>query len=283
MSLKIERATSTGFCFGVERAVAMLEEATRSRGGLETLGAVVHNRQVLRRLESLGVCVVGSVAEVEGDTVAISSHGVGPLVIKEIRQRGINIIDTTCPFVKRAQVAARRLTEAGFYTVIYGDASHPEVKGILGWAGGKGKATLANAFLREGDELPRHLGVLSQTTQIPANFAHFVRNVIDVALVKDSELRIIDTLCHDIRKRQESALKLAGEVDLVLVVGGHNSANTRHLVELCSQITDTCLVETATEIEPSWLEGRRRVGITTGASTDEQAIDEVLARLKAIA
>jgi 4-hydroxy-3-methylbut-2-enyl diphosphate reductase len=192
-------------------------------------------------------------------------------------------VDTTCPFVKRAQVAARRLSEAGFYTVIYGDVNHPEVRGILAWAGGKGMATLDAADISRRDGPPRRLGVLSQTTQIPAHFTSFVKQVIDVALVKDAELRIIDTLCHDIRQRQEAALSLAAGVDLILVIGGHNSANTRHLVELCSAATSTYLVETAQEIEPAWIGGRRRIGITAGASTDEQTIKEVLARLEELA
>jgi 4-hydroxy-3-methylbut-2-enyl diphosphate reductase len=283
LALKIERAGGIGFCFGVRRAIDMLERVARERGGVETLGAVVHNQQVLGRLAGLGVRVVGSVAEIKGDTVAISSHGVGPQVLAEIRQRNINIMDTTCPFVKRAQVAARRLSEAGFYTVIYGDVNHPEVKGILAWAGGKGMATLDAAAVGRLDGPHRRLGILSQTTQIPAHFTRFVKQVIDVALVKDAELRIIDTICHDIRQRQEAALSLAAGVDLILVIGGHNSANTRHLVELCAAATSTYLVETAQEIEPAWIGGRHRIGITAGASTDEQTIKEVLARLEELA
>jgi 4-hydroxy-3-methylbut-2-enyl diphosphate reductase len=283
LGLKIEKAGGIGFCFGVRRAIDMLERVAQESGGVETLGAVVHNQQVLSRMAELGVRVVGSAAEIKGDTVAISSHGVGPQVLADIKQRHISIVDTTCPFVKRAQVAARRLSEAGFYTVIYGDMNHPEVKGILAWAGGKGIATLDAAAVSRLDGPHRRLGILSQTTQIPAHFTRFVKQVIDITLVKDAELRIIDTICHDIRQRQAEALSLAGSVDLFLVIGGHNSANTRHLVELCSAATSTYLVETAQEIEPAWLGGRHRIGITAGASTDEQTIKEVLARLEELA
>lgn len=283
MSLQIEKARGTGFCFGVRRAIEILERVAAERGGVETLGQVVHNRNVLERMAEIGVKVVGSVDEVTGDTVAISSHGVGPEVMEEIRRRGMNVVDTTCPFVKRAQMAARRLADAGFYTVIYGDVNHPEVKGIMGWAGGSGMATLNVEDISRLEKLPRRLGVLSQTTQIPDHFTDFVKKMVDVALVKDSELRIIDTICHDIRQRQGAALGLAEGADLILVIGGHNSANTRHLVELCSAVTDTRLVETAREIEPDWLLGRKHIGITAGASTDEDAIDEVLARLEELA
>ncbi len=283
MGLKIEKAAGIGFCFGVRRAIDILERVARERGGVETLGAAVHNQQVLSRLAELGIRVVSSVAEIQGDTVAISSHGVGPQVMAQVRGRHIDIVDTTCPFVRRAQIAARRLADAGFYTIIYGDESHPEVKGILGWAGGKGVSTLDETVITRLDRPPRRLGILSQTTQIPAQFTQFVRKIIDAALIKDAELRIIDTICHDIRQRQLAALELAGGVDLILVIGGHNSANTRHLVELCSAATKTYLVETAREIQPSWLEGQQRIGITAGASTDEQTINEVLKKLAALA
>ena len=283
MSLKVKKAAGIGFCMGVQRAIDILEQVSRERGGVETLGAVVHNQQVLRRLADIGVRVVGNVDDLQGDVVVISSHGVGPQVIGEIKSRNIKVVDTTCPFVKRAQVAARRLAESGFFTIVFGDVDHPEVKGILGWAGGKGMATQDAGAFASIDNSPRRLGVLSQTTQIPAEFARFAKDIIDIALVKDAELRIIDTICHDIRRRQEDTLSLAEESDLVFVVGGHTSANSRHLVELCSKVTETYLIETADEIQTSWLQGKRRIGVTSGASTDEQTIDEVVARLESLA
>jgi len=283
MALRIEKAAGIGFCFGVKRAINILEKAARERGGVETLGAVVHNQPVLQRLTGIGVRVAKNINDIKGDTVAISSHGVSPQLEEEIRARHIDIINTTCPFVRRAQVAARRLAESGFFTIIYGNADHPEVKGILGWAKGKGVATLDEKSIVRLDNLPRRLGILSQTTQIPAHFTEFVKKLIDSTLTKDSELRIIDTICHDIRQRQAAALKLASKVDLMLVIGGHTSANTNHLVELCSTVTETYLVETAEEIKLSRLQGQRHIGITAGASTDEQTINEVLAKLKALA
>jgi 4-hydroxy-3-methylbut-2-enyl diphosphate reductase len=131
--------------------------------------------------------------------------------------------------------------------------------------------------------LPRRVGILSQTTQIPSRFTEFVKGFLDSALIKDSEIRIIDTICHDIRLRQAAALKIANRADVMLVIGGRNSANTRHLVELCSTVTTTYLIETAEEIQPSWLKGKSHVGVTAGASTAEQTINEVLARLKVMA
>ena len=283
MALRIEKAAGIGFCFGVKRAIDILEKVAREHGGVETLGAVVHNQQVLQRRAGIGGRVAKRMDDIQGNTVAISTHGVSPQLEKEIRTRHIDIINTTCPFVKRAQLATRKLAESGFFVIIYGDADHAEVKGILGWAKGKGIATLDDKFITTLDRLPRRLGVLSQTTQIPAHFTEFVKKLIDSALAKGSELRIIDTICYDIRERQAVALKLASRVGLMLVIGGHNSANTNHLSELCSTVTKTYLVETADEIQSSWLQGQSYIGVTAGASTDEQTINEVLMKLEAIA
>ena len=279
--MKVEKAAKIGFCFGVKRAIDILEKVARERGGVETLGAVVHNQQVLQRLARMGVRVARDVAGIQGGTVATSSHGISPQLEEAIRARHIGIVGTTCPFVHRAQVAARRLAESGFFVVIYGDAEHPEVKGILGWTRDKGIATLDEKFIATLDRVPRRLGILSQTTQIPAHFNEFIKKLIDVAFTRDSEMRIIDTICHDIRERQAAALKLARKVDLMLVVGGHASANTNRLAELCATVTKTHLVETAEEIQAAWLKDRHHVGITAGASTDEQTVNEVLMKLKA--
>ena len=281
--MRIEKASEIGFCFGVKKAINILEDVARERGGVETLGTVVHNQQVVQRLAEIGVRVAKGVAEIQGDTVAIGCHGVSPQIEQELRARHIGIINTTCPFVHRAQLAAKKLAESGFLVIIYGHADHPEVKGVLGWTGGKGVAALDTKFVDGLNSLPRRLGVLSQTTQIPADFTEFVKKLIDSAFTKDSEMRIIDTICHDIRKRQEAALKLARRVDLMLVVGGHNSANTNRLAELCSTAAKTYIVETATEIQSSWLQGRDYIGVTAGASTGEQTINEVIAKLEAMA
>jgi len=279
--MRVEKADKIGFCFGVRRAVDILEKVAHERGGVETLGAVVHNEQVLQRLARTGVRIAQNVASIQGDVVVTSSHGISPQIEGEIRARHIDIISTTCPFVHRAQVAARRLAESGFFVVIYGDADHPEVKGILGWTKGKGIASLDEKFIATFDRIPRRLGILSQTTQVPAHFAEFAKKLIDVAFTRDSEMRIIDTICHDIRERQSAAFKLASRVDLMLVVGGHHSANTNRLAELCATVAETYLIETAEEIQPSWLAGKHHIGITAGASTDEQTVNQVLRRLKA--
>ncbi len=276
----IEKAARTGFCFGVRQAVTLLEKVARERGGVETLGAVVHNQQVLQKLEEIGVKVVNNIDEIQGDTVVTSSHGISTDLENKIRARHSEVISTTCPNVRRAQDAAAKLAESDFFVIVYGDVDHPEVKGILGRAKGKGLATIDEKVVAALDPLPRRLGILSQTTQVPAHFREFVKKIIDLALTKNSEIHVIDTICHDLRERQSAALELAHRADLMLVVGGRSSANTSRIAELCSKIAETHLIETAADIKTAWLKGKKHIGVTSGASTAEDTVDEVMKRLK---
>jgi 4-hydroxy-3-methylbut-2-enyl diphosphate reductase len=278
----IEKAARTGFCFGVKRAVKTLEKVARERGGVETLGAVVHNQQVLQKLAEIGVKVANNIEDIRGNTVVTSSHGVSPELEEKIRARHNEVISTTCANVHRAQAAAKQLAESDFFVIVYGDADHPEVKGILGWAKGKGVATTDENVVAALKPLPRRLGILSQTTQVPTHFREFVKKIIDLVLTKNSEIRVIDTICHDLRERQADASELAHRADLMLVVGGRSSANTRRIAELCSQVTETHLIETAADIKLSWLKGKKHIGVTSGASTAEDTVDEVMKKLKEI-
>jgi 4-hydroxy-3-methylbut-2-enyl diphosphate reductase len=279
----IEKAGKTGFCFGVKRAIDILEKVARERGKIETLGAVAHNQQVLQRLAGIGVSVVKDSADIKGDTIVTSSHGVSPELEESLRIRGLEVVSTTCHDVRRAQTAAAKLAESGFFVIIFGDAAHPEVKGILGWAKGKGIATTDEKDIAALDPLPRKLGILSQTTEVPAHFTEFVKKIIDLALRKNFEIRIIDTFCHDLRERQATALELAHRADLMLVVGGRSSANTNRITELCAGVTETHLIETAEDIKPAWLKGKQHIGVTSGASTDERTVEEVMKKLEQMA
>lgn len=274
--MKIEKAAELGFCTGVRRAIEMLESAARESGSLITLGPVVHNQRVTERLAELGIKAVDSADCINGETVAISSHGVGPSVVERLSSSGLRVIDTTCPFVRRAQVAARRLSEAGFFVVVFGDETHPEVQGVLGWASGGG---LATREVPELGRLPQRVGILSQTTQSYSGFIQFVSSFVEAYMAFVAELRVVNTICDATRKRQEAALDLARRVDMMLVVGSQRSANTRRLTEICSQVVPTHLIGGAWEIDPRWLQEHQRIGVTAGASTPDVAIEEVLERL----
>jgi 4-hydroxy-3-methylbut-2-en-1-yl diphosphate reductase len=275
--MQIEKAAEIGFCTGVRRAINMIEKAARELGPLQTLGPVVHNQQVVDRLAEHGVTVAESLDQLKRDILCISSHGVGPQVIEQAEARGIKIIDTTCPFVRRTQVAAKKLAKSGFSVVVFGDENHREVYGVLGYAGEKGLATVK---VPPFHKLSPRVGILSQTTQSFAAFHNFVSSFVHEHLESIAELRVVNTICDATRNHQEAALELAGRSDLMLVVGSRGSANTKRLAELCSALVETHHIETAREIYQAWFTGKiERVGITAGASTPDEVIDEVVAGL----
>lgn len=281
--MQIEKTEETGFCFGVKRALRILEEATEKYGAVETLGPVVHNQRVVDGLRELGVRVVSNPDQITGNIAVIPSHGMPPQVSEELKARGLKVIDSTCPNVRKAQRAAKALSEVGFWVVVFGDPNHPEVKGILGWAGGKGIATLDGEATPKLDKLPHRVGLLSQTTRNPAQFAQFINSFVTLFLPRIEELRIVNTLCHVTKKRQAEAVDLASKVDVMIVVGARNSANTRCLAEVCASAgTETHHVETAAEIEEDWLEGKSFVGVTTGTSIPDEVTEEVMLRLDQI-
>ena len=280
--MKVERAKKTGFCFGVRRALDIVEKAGKERGDVATLGQVVHNPHVVQKLSGLGVSVAETVAETSRKHAVISAHGVGPKVKEDLNATAVSVIDATCNHVKRAQQAATRLADDGFFVVVYGDADHPEVKGILGWAGENGLATKDDQVVARLKPLTKKIGLLCQTTQIRADFNDFVKKVIDTSFTRGSEMRLVDTICPDIASRQQSALELAGRVEVMVVVGGNTSANTRHLAELCSRVTQTYRVQSADELKAEWFTGISHVGVTAGASTADETIDEVVAALERI-
>lgn len=280
--VELEKARALGFCFGVRRAIRIIESAAREHRGIATLGPIVHNRLVVSKLAGMGVSVANDLDQVRGGIVAIASHGVSPDLLSQIQARQLHIIDTTCPIVRSAQKAAKKLARDGFGVVIFGEATHPEVNGLLGWAGDRAMATMDGGELA-GFNLPSRLGILSQTTQSLSQFSEFTYRVMNVVFPHVRELRIINTLCQETQKRQEAALELARKSDLMIVVGGYNSANTKRLAEACSPLIETHLIETADEIDERWLSAKRHVGITAGASTPDEAIEEALSRLESYA
>lgn len=283
--MEILLASEMGFCFGVRRAVEMMEDATDKTGEIDSLGSVVHNPQVVAQLKEKGLDVIASLEQVADRPVAITAHGVSKSVVRELEDRGVSVLDTTCPIVTRSQQWAKRLTEEGFAVIVFGDPNHKETRGVLGWAEGNAYAIPSIAEIDTlPDELPARLGVLSQTTETEAHFAEFVRALLERRMDRISELRVINTLCNATTSQQADAQELANKVDLMIVIGGRESANTRHLAEVAREAgVETRQVESADEIELEWLEGRERVGVTAGASTPDAAIDAVVARLEELA
>lgn len=276
MKFEVELAEESGFCFGVRRAIELARATADRQGSAYSLGPIIHNPQEVARLCRSGVQVVDSLEQVPwGAALLIRSHGASPAVFTEARRRGLLIIDATCPLVSRAQQRARELAQEGYRVVVVGEAHHPEVQGILEHASGA-------VVLEDGGDLSplrgaRRLGVVAQTTQSPADYRRVLGRLLSLEF---SEVRVYNTICLATLHRQEAARRLSRRADVMLVVGGRNSANTRRLVQLCrDEGVATYHIETAEELEPEWLTGVRLLGVTAGASTPDWIIEGVIERL----
>lgn len=279
--MRVLLAKHMGFCWGVRRAINLMEEAAHERGPMKSLGPIVHNQQVMDKLAQHGVEVVATLDAVGDAPVAITAHGVGPQVVEEMRERRLDVVDTTCPIVTRAQRWAKKMADNGFTVIIYGDTNHREVRGTLAWARGKGLALADDDLDYLPEDFPNRLAIMAQTTQNPARFAAFVSHLVTKRIEHISELRIINTLCNVTSNQQEAARELARQVEVMVVVGGRQSANTRHLMEVCQEEgTTTYHIETACELDPRWFTGVEWVGLTAGASTPDFVVEAVVERLR---
>ncbi|NPV92187.1 MAG: bifunctional 4-hydroxy-3-methylbut-2-enyl diphosphate reductase/30S ribosomal protein S1 [Firmicutes bacterium] len=280
--IEIIRAQAAGFCSGVKRVLRMAEETLSGvdeEVKVYSLGPLVHNQAVINRFADKGVQVIDSLDDIpEGSgavRLIIRSHGVGPEVLQEAERRGIEIVDGTCPLVKRVQMIADQLRREGYPIVVLGEREHPEVVGIMAWAGENATAVIDEQEAERLNGFSR-LGLVSQTTQTLEKY----EKVGSILLKQAEELRTFNTVCKATRVRQSAACDLAGQVDLMVVVGSRMSANTKQLTRVCSATgTDTHMVEDASEVDASWLKGVSRVGVTAGASTPEWIIEEVVSRM----
>ncbi|WP_018085168.1 bifunctional 4-hydroxy-3-methylbut-2-enyl diphosphate reductase/30S ribosomal protein S1 [Desulfurispora thermophila] len=276
--MQITRADKAGFCFGVKRAIELATGAARQNSGpVYTYGQLIHNQQEVARLAGQGIHAVDSLDQVpEGSLLIIRSHGVGPEVLTAAAARKITVLDATCPFVSNVQKKAREMAQQGYQVIVVGNASHPEVQGIVAWTGHQA-LVVADAEQIRAIQPAARVGVVAQTTIAQQNLAAVVAALVPVV----RELKLANTVCQATRERQQAAEQLASRVDLMLVVGGRNSANTTKLATVCAQTgTETHHVETAAELDRAWFTGKRTVGITAGASTPDWLIQEVETRVK---
>jgi 4-hydroxy-3-methylbut-2-enyl diphosphate reductase len=254
----------------------MAFEAAAEHEHICSLGPVIHSPQVVKRLAEQGVTVVTDVEDIPPGSVIVRSHGVTLEEMSRIQEKKLNIVDATCPFVKKAQEYAAGLSEEGYTVVIVGEMEHPEVQGIVSYSGDTVVHVVADA--QQAHALPRmkKVGIVAQTTQLYEN----LKDIMDVCLTKSQELRVFNTICDATSVRQNEAREIARLVDLMFVIGGHASANTSRLARICREIQpQTWHIETTEEIRPEWFDGVAKVGVTAGASTPRWLIDEVITRI----
>ena len=268
--MEVILADYLGFCYGVKRAVNIAQENASADGRSSTLGPIIHNPQVVERLKTKGVGTIDDLAEMDEGTVIIRSHGVGPDIYAEAEKRGLNLVDATCPHVKKAQLSAKKLADEGYKVVIIGEKKHPEVRSIFEWSDGKA-VIVETEEEAEALHSSARLGVVCQTTFSGDKFKKIVMHLLE----KSRDIHIQRTICTATDQRQKAALELAAKVDMMLVIGGKNSANTTRLAQICAEKCLTYHIETAEELQDEWFDKIEKIGITAGASTPDWIIKEV--------
>jgi len=277
--MEILVARHMGFCGGVKRAVEMAAGAAEAATGpVFTWGPLIHNPQVVQRLQAGGVQVAEDLEALHGETFVVSAYGVEHAVLDAARERGMRIVDATCPVVIRAHSLAFKLVAEGYQLIVVGDHGHPEMvtlKEVLG-----DRVTIVHTREEAAQlHLRGRIAVMSQTTQSEENF----RQIVGDLSIRTKELRVVNTLCPAITVRQQEAERLVEEVDALVIIGGHHSSNTTRLAEIGrAHGLPTYHVEVPDELDPRWFAGARKVGVMSGASTPEWIIADIVARLKEI-
>jgi (E)-4-hydroxy-3-methyl-but-2-enyl pyrophosphate reductase len=277
--LEVIVADNAGFCFGVKRAIKMANDTIDRDPSVKALGPLIHNPQVVSSFHRRGLEVIADLEQVQDDaTVIIRSHGVGPEVKDRAFTRGLKIVDTTCPFVTKAQQYAAKLVEENYRVVMIGDKNHPEVIGVIAHTGGKAIVIDTVAEAEALKFIPR-MGVVFQTTHAIGH----VQEIVGALLKRGKEVRVFNTLCGATTSMQKTAVELAPQVEAMVIVGGRQSANTAQLSEVCRKVNPRVFqVESAEEIEEQWFAGMARIGVSAGASTPDEVIAEVVDRLTRI-
>jgi 4-hydroxy-3-methylbut-2-enyl diphosphate reductase len=293
---RIVVADELGYCWGVRRAVDIITSSAETDGPVAPVGDIIHNPQVVERLRAKGVEGAESVDQAKErgfSRVAITAHGMGPHLAIEAADRNMQLIDTTCPLVTKVQRLAQKLVRQGYFLVVYGDSYHPEVKSVLGWAStSKSCAAKKIADLpwnaRRGSTAPgavtppRKVAVVSQTTKNIDELMKFANELQSMVVPEGGEFRLCNTICEPTSERQNALRRLATEdnVDLILAIGGRKSSNTARLAEVGNSMGVTSQhIERPEDIAPEWLEQATVIGITAGASTPDDVIEDVVAWL----
>ncbi len=270
--MKIQLASSYGFCFGVKRAIEIAEE----HKGSVTYGPLIHNKDEINRLkEGFNIDIARNINDIKtANTVVIRTHGIPKDELAQLNAQEHKIIDATCPYVTTPQNIVQNMSEEGYSIVIFGDKDHPEIKGVVSYA-----KDLDDAFIvldpAELETLPLKgkVAVVSQTTKKPEDFA----KIVTALMATRKEVRVFNTICNATFENQDAASELAKDADVMVVIGGKHSSNTKQLHSICQRdCKDSYLIENCEELDPSWFDGKKLCGISAGASTPDWIVQNVI-------
>jgi len=282
--MKIKVAKEAGFCFGVKRAIDMINQLPERFPDkkIYSFRQIIHNPQEVKRLKEKGIDTVQSLDEIEKDSIVIvSTHGITPTEQNTLKDKQLTFIDTTCPYVKKIHNIAHYLARNNYDILIVGDKHHLEVKGILGYCNGKARVISSSSEVAK-IKFESKVGIIAQTTQNIQTYKKIIFNIINKLFkTKQIEIRIFNTICDATYKKQKETEQIAKKSDIMIIIGGKNSANTRRLYELSKKIQkNTYLIETFKEIRRDWFKNKKRLGISAGASTPDWIIEEVIKKVK---
>ena len=268
--MEIRLAKNSGFCFGVKRAIRIAQdEADKRHEKLVTIGPIIHNPQVVKRLEEIGVYAIDDINEIDAAPAIIRSHGIAKEAKKMLADRGVEVIDATCPYVEKLQSTGEKLSKEGYFVVVLGNREHPEVLALTSYLTGK------YLVVESPDEIvdlkAKKLALISQTTQTYEVFKKLVKKLLDTTF----ELHIVNTICSATTIRQDSTRHLAQVSNLMIVIGGKMSSNTKMLAKISQEFTDTYHIETSEELLKEWFINKNKIGISAGASTPDDLIIDV--------
>ncbi len=280
--MEIILAGNAGYCFGVKRAVEIagkvLKEHRRER--IYSLGDIIHNPQVVKRLKNKGLKVVTDVDRIEpGSVVIVSAHGRSEEDIRKLEAKRCFVVNATCPYVKFPQNVIKKLSRENYFIILFGDKNHPEVIGLVSYSANSNIAVVDKSVKDFGFIKSSKVGILAQTTQSKEDFVDIVRRLV----AGFRETRVFNTICDATKIRQDEAIKIAKEVDIMVVIGGKNSANTKRLYEISKEYCDKVIhIETEKELDRRSFAGVKKVGVTAGASTPDDIIRSVMETLKSL-
>lgn len=279
--MEVKIAKNAGFCFGVKRAMKMAwDELQKSEDGIYALGPLIHNKQAVLKYEENGLKTIDEVSEVPtSKSMIIRSHGVGEIVYTESKEKGLNVIDTTCPFVKKIHEVAKKHYSQGFDIIVIGDEKHPEVIGINGWCNNEAIIikTLEDLETTNLDKNKKYCVVAQTTINID-----LYNKILEALSNKLDNVIFNNTICSATKVRQEAAKEISADVDMMVVVGGKHSSNTQKLVQICQEYVPTLAIETVNELNPEDFKGFNKVGLTAGASTPDWIIEEVISYIESL-
>ena len=267
MSVKI--AKNSGFCFGVKRAINIAFDVSKENAEVVTLGPLIHNPQMVKKLTDKGIVKVGDISEIKDRPAIIRSHGIKKNNLEELQKENIEIINATCPYVSKTQEHAMKLSQDGYQVVILGDKNHPEVQALCSYV--TGDVIVVSSEKELPEKMSDKVGVISQTTRKLTDF----QELTSCLAARCSDLKVINTICNATSVRQQSTMELAQECDVMIVIGGKNSSNTKMLAKISEKFIQTYHVETMSEIKKKWFNGKDKIGLTAGASTPDWIIVEV--------